>query len=71
MDVNVHQPWEIGRSIGFYQMASQGAKLNQWEDLYPLAIDSQRGRKTKKEKAFLRESTKEEQAQFLRITSGQ
>lgn len=70
MEVNVHQPWEIGRVVAYYVLNSQGAKLSRWEDVFPLAIDEKRGRKVKREKAILRESTKEEQADFLRLTNG-
>lgn len=52
-------------------MAAQGAKMSKWEELYPLGIDEIRGKKVKREKAFLRASTKEEQEEFLRLTSGQ
>lgn len=62
LEINVYQPWEIGRAVSFYILNSQGAKLNKWEDVFSV------GGSKEISEAIFRNSTPEEQAEFERMT---
>ena len=68
--INVYDPWERTRALSFYVIASQGAKVDKWQDVFALDSDKTKGKKKLKPNAIIRPQTEQEKREFEQIKNG-